>query len=156
MAVRESTHVTFTIESQKLTAAQIEQTVGLKPDSTWLMGAARGAFGAIAKTHGFVLESAIAPNVSVDQHVKEMIKRLSPFAQKLGALAADLDIELAISLHRKVGPNVELSRDDLRWLGVMGARIKIDVQIVSDAPKGGGASPAKPETRPTGYGQYSG
>jgi hypothetical protein len=156
MAVRESTHVTFTIESPKMTAAQIEQAVGLKPDASWLAGAARGAFGAIAKNHGFVLESTVSPNLSVEQHVKDMIKRLSPYAQKLGALGPELDIEFVISLHRKVGPVVDLGRDDLRWLGVIGARIRIDIQIVTDAPKAGGAAPAKPETRPTGYGQYQG
>ncbi len=142
MPVRESTHVTFTIESAKLTAQEIELRVGLKPDTAWTLGTPRGAFGAKARSHGFMLESALAPSVSLEEHVKEMIKRLSPFAQKLGALAADVESEFACLLHRKAGPAIELSRDQLRWLGVIGAKLRIDVQIVSDEPRGGAAQPA--------------
>lgn len=143
MAVRESTHVQFSIESVKLTAQEIEQRVGLKPDSTWVMGAPRGAFGAKAKSHGYMLESALAPNLSYEEHVKEMIKRLSPYAQKMGALAADVEAEFVVILHRRAGPAVDLSRDQLRWLGVIGAKLRFDIQIVSDEPRGGAA--AKPE-----------
>ena len=143
---RESTHVTFTIESVRLTAKQIEEQVGLKPDVSWVLGAERGAFGARAKTHGFVLDSTLSPNMSFDMHVGEMLKRLMPYAQKLGAIT-DLDIEFAVIMHRKAGPAVDVKRDDLRWLGVMGARLRIDVQIVSDSAKAPAAAGAKPEEK---------
>lgn len=145
MAQRESTNITFTIESARLTAQEIEQRVGLKPDVSWLSGAERGAFGARAKAHGFVLESTNSPTEPFDNHLKGMIARLSPFAQKIGALGNDLDIEFVCSLHRRTAPAVEISRDNLRWLGVMGARLKLDIQIVGDQPKGAAAAPPGPQ-----------
>lgn len=140
MAVRESSNVTFTIESPKLTAKEIEAQVGLKPDVSWLAGAVRGAFGARAKNHGFVLESTLSPNSPYEDHLREMLKRLAPYAQKIGALGLELDVEMLITLHRRQAPAVELKRDDLRWLGVMGARVRFDVQVLAEKN-----APAKPE-----------
>lgn len=147
----ESTRLTLTIESPKLTAKELEERLGLRPDVSWLAGAARGAFGARAKNHGFALESALSPNEPLSSHVREMLKRLAPYAQKLGALGPELDVELECTLHRRQAPAVELSRDDLRWLAAMGARLRIDVQLIDQArggaPAGGQQKPEGPAPR---------
>lgn len=148
MALRETTHVTFTIESPKLTAAELEQRLGLKPDVSWTAGAVRGAFGARAKNHGFVLESTLSPNEGLERHLGEMLKRLAPYAQKIGALGPELDIELLATLHRKAAPAVDVKRDDLRWLGVMGARLRLDTQLLAEKAAPGAAAPgAKPDSK---------
>src|SRR6185312_472969 len=132
---REQTVVSFNIFSDKLTAKDIEARTGLVPDDFWKIGDVRGAFGAKEKQHGFILNSKTRVTESLDDHLKEMLKRLAPYAQKIGALAAECRIEMSCQIHRKIGPRLKFERDDLRWLGVMGARLDVDVHILSEPPK---------------------
>ena len=146
--MREQTSVRFKISSATLTAAEVQARTGLVPDETWKIGDPRGHFGNIEKQHGFVLDSKTPITESLDDHVKAMLKRLAPYAQKIGALAGEAVIEFGCIVHRKVAPALRFDRDDLRWLGVMGARLDVDIFIISDAhskpppkPSGGAASP---------------
>lgn len=136
---REQTAIRFNIFSATLTAKDIEARTGLAPDESWKIGDARGAFGAVEKMNGFVLQSKARINESLDDHIKAMLKRLAPHAQKIGALANEAKIELSCQIHRKVGPALKFDRDDLRWLGVMGARLDIDVYILSEPQKSAGS-----------------
>ncbi len=134
---REQTAVRFNIFSMTLSAADIQARTGLTPDESWKIGDARGAFGAVEKQHGFVLKSKVRASESLNDHIREMLKRLAPCAQKIGALAADAKIELSCQIHRKLAPALKFERDDLRWLGVMGARLDIDVYILAEPQKSG-------------------
>lgn len=144
---REQTSVLFRITSATLSAPDIQSRTGLAPDETWKIGQVRGSFGNVEKKHGFVMESKAPISASLEDHVKGMIKRLAPAAQKVGALANDCVIEFVCQVHRKAGPRLKFDRDDLRWLGVMGARLDVDTFIIADAaaPK-----PAAPKTEPSG------
>ena len=135
MAAREQTTVRFAITSATLTAHEIQTRLGLVPDESWKIGDSRGTFGAIEKTHAFVLESKEPAQNSLDEHVKAMLKRLAPYAQKIGALTDQARIEFSCILHRKIAPALKFERDDLRWLGVMGAQLNVDFQIISEPPK---------------------
>ncbi len=144
MPPKEQTAVRFKISSASLSPQDLEARLGLTPDDSWKAGTARGAFGAVEKLHGFVLDSALPVTQALDAHVKAMLKRLSPYAQKIGALGADALVEFVCTVHRERGPRLKFERDDLRWLGVMGARLDVDVFIVAEPPKpgakpGGGA-----------------
>jgi hypothetical protein len=139
---REQTAVRFNIFSATLTAKDIETRTGLVPDESWKIGDSRGAFGATEKMHGFVLQSKVRIAESLDVHIQAMLKRLAPSAQKIGALANEAKIELSCQIHRKIAPALKFERDDLRWLGVMGARLDIDVYILAEPPKPAAVKPA--------------
>ena len=151
MISREQTAVLFKIHSASLSAQEIQARTGLAPDESWKIGDARGPFGAVEKMHGFVLESKVRMQDSLDDHIKGMLKRLSPHAQKIGALANEAKIELCCMVHRKVAPALKFERDDLRWLGVMGARLDIDIYILSEPPK-----PAPGQSGQPGSSTYAG
>lgn len=164
--MKEQTSVRFKITSATLTAADIQARTGLVPDETWKAGDARGQFGNVEKKHGFVLDSKTPISESLDDHVKGMIKRLAPCAQKIGALAGESVVEFACIVHRKVAPALRFERDDLRWLGVMGARLDVDIFILNEALMKGSSSsglfgtpapgtPAPGTPKPSGSG-YSG
>ena len=140
IVTREQTVVRFNIFSATLTAQEIQARTGLVPDEFWKIGDARGAFGAVEKMHGFVLESKCRPTESLNDHMQTMLKRLAPSAHKIGALADECKIELSCQIHRKLAPALKFERDDLRWLGVMGARLDVDVHIISE--------PQKPAAKP--------
>jgi hypothetical protein len=135
MITREQTAVRFKIHSATLTASDVQARTGLAPDESWKLGDARGPFGAVEKMHGFVLESKMRVQDSLDDHLKAMLKRLAPHAQQIGALANEAKIELCCMVHRKIAPALKFERDDLRWLGVMGARLDIDIYILSEPQK---------------------
>ena len=164
LITREQTVVTFNIFSDKLTAKDIEARTGLVPDDFWKIGDVRGAFGAKEKQHGFILNSKARITESLDDHLREMIKRLAPYAQKIGALAADCKIEMSCQIHRKQGPRLKFERDDLRWLGVMGARLDVDVHILAEPAKPAGMGPSgsptgaagNPSSGTTNPGMYQG
>jgi hypothetical protein len=139
---REQTAVRFNIFSATLSAKEIEARTGLAPDESWKIGDARGAFGAVEKMHGFVLQSKVRIQDSLDDHIKAMLKRVAPAAQKIGALANEAKIEMSCQVHRKIAPALKFERDDLRWLGVMGARLDIDIYILSEPPKAAAPKPA--------------
>ena len=140
--MREQTSVRFKIASTTLGVSDIQTRTGLTPDETWKIGAPRGRFSNIEKANGFVLESKLTMQNSLDDHVKAMLKRLIPHAQQIGALAGEAVIEFSCIVHRKTGPAVKLERDELRWLGVMAARLEIDVFIIGETK----AAPLNPET----------
>ncbi len=135
MITREQTAVLFKIHSATLSAQDVQARTGLAPDESWRIGDARGAFGAVEKMHGFVLESKVRMQDSLDDHLKAMLKRVAPHAQKIGALANEAKIEMCCMVHRKVAPALKFERDDLRWLGVMGARLDIDIFILQEHQK---------------------
>ena len=135
--MREQTAVRFKISSATLSAADVQARTGLAPDESWKIGDARGAFGAVEKMHGFVLESKVRGQDSLDDHIKAMLKRVAPAAQQIGALAREAVIEMSCMIHRKVAPALKFERDDLRWLGVMGARLDIDIFILHEPAKQG-------------------
>ncbi|MBI3552544.1 MAG: DUF4279 domain-containing protein [Elusimicrobia bacterium] len=134
---RENTTVAFKIQSASLTAVDLASRLGLKPDRTWVKGAARGAFGAIEKMHGLELESKLGPQASLNEHVQEMLKRLAACAVKIGEFGAQVSVEFTCTVARRRGPHVLFGRDELRWLAAMGAALDLDIQIVSDSPAPG-------------------
>ncbi len=147
MAMREQTAVRFKITSATLSAQDIQARTGLAPDETWKMGDARGAFGNVEKRHGFVLETKAMMSATLDDHIKAMLKRLAPHAQHIGAIAAETIIEFTCIVHRNAAPMLHFERDDIRWLGVMGAKLDVDIFILDEAKaKARYASPAAPAT----------
>ncbi|MBI3565070.1 MAG: DUF4279 domain-containing protein [Elusimicrobia bacterium] len=162
MALREQTAVTFRILSATLSAADIAARTGLTADETWKLGDARGRFGNVEKKHGFVMESKAIFSASLDDHIKAMLKRLAPAAQKIGALVNECSIEFVCTVHRKQAPMLRFERDDLRWLGVMGARLDVDIFVLNDpgarAPAAAPAAGTPPPgtTPPPSTGGYQG
>lgn len=150
MPPRETTSVTFRILSATLTAADIAARTGLTADESWKLGEARGRFGNVEKKHGFVLESKAIFSASLDDHIKAMLKRLAPSAQKIGALVNECSIEFVCTVHRKQAPMLRFERDDLRWLGVMGARLDVDIFVLNDPASRAPASPPAGTPAPGG------
>lgn len=137
--MREQTNVSLTITSTTLTVEELTAKIGLAPDTSWRAGTSRGLFGVTAKENGYVLESTQSMQASLDEHIKGLLQRCAPYAQKIGELGAD--VEFACALHRRSSPPLRLGRDDVRWLAVMGAHVALDTLILVEPAK---APPSKP------------
>jgi hypothetical protein len=145
--MRESTEVNLVISSTTVTAAQIEAALGMKPDDAWKTGEPRGAFSAPQKAHGYLLEGKAPIMASLEDHIRAMIKRVAPVAQKIGELSAQCTVVMQCRIFRKTAPSIYLTRDDLRWLAALGAKLDIDAAVVMEPPKpAAGAKPGDGKT----------
>ncbi len=140
--MREQTDVRLRILSQTLTPQDIEARIGLKPNESWKIGDRLGAFGASAREHGFVIESGALASSPFQDYMTALIRKIAPAAQKIGALGDSCVVEVVCTLHRKAAPLMTFERDDIRWIGVMGAKLRLDTFVISDAPRGGARAPS--------------
>jgi hypothetical protein len=135
--MREQTDVRLRILSLTMPPQDIEARIGLKPNESWKIGDRLGAFGAAARDHGFVIESDALASSPFQDYMTALIRKLAPAAQKIGALGDQCTIEVVCTFHRKAAPLLTFERDDLRWIGVMGAKLRIDTFVIFDAARGG-------------------
>jgi hypothetical protein len=133
--MREQHEVRLKITSMTMQPQEIEARIGLKPDESWKIGDRLGVFGAKAREHGFIVASGAPATASFPDTMTAMIRRLAPVAQRIGQLGEACVIEIVCTIHRKTGPLLTFERDDLRWIGVMGAKLRLDTFVTSDAPR---------------------
>jgi hypothetical protein len=136
---RETTSVRLRITSPTLTAAAIEVKLGIKPDESWKIGDRTGAFGAILKDHGYALDATALYTARLDDHMRALIKRIAPVAQKIGEISAQAKVELVCALFCKTPPPILFSRDDLRWLAALGASLDVSVTLLVERSSSGTA-----------------
>ncbi|PIR17641.1 MAG: hypothetical protein COV48_08435 [Elusimicrobia bacterium CG11_big_fil_rev_8_21_14_0_20_64_6] len=128
---RETTVVKLRITSATLTAQAIEAKLGLKPDEAWKIGDRTGTFGAILKDHGYELISSALYTLDLADHLRVLLKRIAPVAQKVGEISSEAKVEIVCTLFVKSTPPISFTRDDLRWFAAMGASLDVEVgQIV--------------------------
>jgi hypothetical protein len=131
--MRESTEVRLVVTSPTVTAADLQARLGLKPDDSWKQGEERGTFKNKEKFHGFVVESG-HPLLGFEDQLRELIKRMAASAVTLGQLAAQVKAQVQCRLMRKQIPQIDIPRDELRWLAAMGASLEIDIQVEPPPP----------------------
>lgn len=151
MIVRENVSVQLKITSATLTPTEIEKRLGIKPDESWKTGDRTGVFGAIEKANCYTLISTPIPTASLEDHVQSILRRVAPVATKIGEFASQATIKLVCAVQRKSIPPIILGRDDIRWLGVMGAQLDVEVTVVPDKEREAlrNAPPASAQKPPT-------
>lgn len=132
---RESTSVRLLITSATLTAAAIESKLGIKPDESWKIGDRTGTFGALLKDHGYALDAVAPYSVNLADHLRAMIKRIAPVAQKIGEISGQAKVQMVCTLFCKAPPLITFERDDLRWLAALGASLDVGVTLIVDRAK---------------------
>ncbi len=139
---RETASVRLRITSTTLTAADIEAKLGIKPDEAWKIGDRTGAFGALLKDHGYELDASALYIVNLADHMRAMIKRIAPVAQKIGEISAQAKVQMVCTLFCKAPPPITFTREDLRWLAAIGASLDVDMNLLIER--------AQPETKQPG------
>jgi hypothetical protein len=145
--MRESTEVRLVVTSPTVTAADLQTRLNLKPDDSWKLGEERGTFKNKEKFHGFVVESG-HPLLGFEDQLRELIKRMAASAVTLGQLAQHVKAQVQCRLLRKQIPQIDIPRDELRWLAAMGASLEIDIQVEAPPPAQAGKPGDKDEKKP--------
>lgn len=140
---RETTKVRLRITSAALTAEEIEAKLGIKADESWKIGDRTGTFGAVLKDHGYALDAVALYTLKLDDHMRAMIKRIAPVAQKIGEISSQAKVEMICTLFCRTPPPLTFSRDDLRWLAAIGASLDVEVGMLVDR-----VQPASAERKP--------
>ena len=125
-----------------MTAVDIEARLGIKPDESWRIGDRTGTFGAILKDHGYALDAVALYTLKLGDHMRSMIKRIAPVAQKIGEISGEAKVEMVCTLFCKSAPPIAFTRDDIRWLAAIGASLEVEVGLLVER-----AQPA-PEKKP--------
>lgn len=140
---RETTKVRLRITSATMTAAAIEEKLGIKADESWKVGDLSGTFGAILKDHGYALDAVAPYTIKLEDHLRAMIKRIAPVAQKIGEISGEAKVEMVCTMFCKAAPPIAFSRDDLRWIAAIGGSLDVEVGMLVER-----AQPASAERKP--------
>jgi hypothetical protein len=127
---RETTNVRLRITSPTLTAAEIETRLGIKADESWKIGDRTGTFGAVLKDHGYAIDAVSPYSINLADHMRAMIKRIAPVAQKIGEISTLAKVEMICTMFCKTAPPISFERDDLRWLAAIGASLDVSVGML--------------------------
>ncbi|MEW2330033.1 DUF4279 domain-containing protein [Micromonospora chersina] len=84
-----SQYAYFKLASVRVTAAEITARLGIDPDEVSVRGS-RLAQPPRPATHMWQIVCR-EPGLTVDEQIKHIVDRLSPHAERIGALAAELD-----------------------------------------------------------------
>ena len=132
--MREQTAIRLKITSTALTPQDIEARLGIKPDESWKIGDRTGTFGAVLKEHGYALDSTAPYSATLADHMRALIKRIAPIAQKIGEISTSGKVEMSCTIHCKAVPPMAFERDDIRWLAALGARLDFDIYVITERP----------------------
>ncbi|MEK7388863.1 MAG: DUF4279 domain-containing protein [Elusimicrobiota bacterium] len=132
--MQESIGVRLKISSTTLTAQDIEARLNIKPDESWKIGDLTGAFGAVLKQHGYALDSKGPLRATPAEHLHLLLKRVASVAQIIGELSTQATVEVLCHARCKTLPPFSFTRDDVRWLAALGAKLELDAVLIADRP----------------------
>ena len=141
---RETTRVRLRITSATLTAEAIEAKLGIKADESWKIGDRTGTFGAILKDHGYAIDAVALYTLKLDDHMRAMIKRIAPVAQKIGEISGEAKVEMVCTMFCKAAPPIAFTRDDVRWLAAIGASVEVEVGLLVERAQPASSAEKKP------------
>jgi hypothetical protein len=79
--------VYFMVKSEELTAEQIAERVGMRPDRVMVRGS-RQAAPAVPACHGWQVDTSVDRSVWLDEQIRLLIARVAPAAPRIGELVA--------------------------------------------------------------------
>ncbi len=118
------------IYSQTLTPSQVSAILGLECDKGYEKGNIVRPHGIVQrKEHQWFIYSRIPRSVPLEDHVKDVLDRVSGVTEKICALAKQpaTEIELGCVIHSKESPALVFSTDVVVTLCKMGASIDVDL-----------------------------
>lgn len=123
-------YVRLKIVSQDLTAEEITVFTGLKPDRTWKIGDLRPKTIIKEKQNGWLIQSLLSKEESLESHVENLLNRLRPFASKLLELSTKVEIQFSCVAYDVSPPALFFKKDIIAQISALGASLDIDLYIV--------------------------
>jgi len=129
MTEPEKNIVRLKIISSRQTAQQITETIGLACDRSWSIGDRRGKTGYIHKNYGWVLNSNLPESTGLEEHVKKLLERLSPYEDKIRMVAELECVEFSCVIYAPESPALNFSKEVVGKISNFGAGLDVDLYL---------------------------
>lgn len=127
--------VSLRVFSEARTARDISTHIGLQPDESWNAGDRRTRANVIQDRSGWILYSGLPRvGVPVEKHLKRLLARVRPLADRLQILARDSEIAIICFVYTDHQLILDISPELIQEINSLGFGIGIETYYV---PPGG-------------------
>lgn len=122
------------ITSQTISPIQISKMLGIQCDECHAKGDLRKRTLIDEKENSWILKSNLSKNISINEHIGELLVRVSPKAGIIGELVNQSDIEVQFScvIFTSRRPPLSFSKEQVALINKMRANIDIDIYLIPD------------------------
>ena len=121
--------VTLTIVSLKHSPEEIDAFVGVKCDNSWRIGDYRAKTIIKEKDNGWVVNSGLDKNASIDNHFEELLRKLSPLSEMIKLLSEENYVEVSCAVYADEIPSLHFEKDVIHRICKLGANLDVDLYL---------------------------
>ena len=121
--------VRLKISSVSRTPEQISDATGFLCDHSWRIGEKRGKTSIVEKTNGWILNSKMPQNSSLEAHIEALLGRLLVHADRIRALSENETVELSCVIYASAPPSLNFDKSVIQRVWQIGASLDIDLYI---------------------------
>jgi hypothetical protein len=122
------------ITSNTITPIQISNILGILYDECHLVGDLRKNTIIQEKENVWIIRSHLLRSISINEHINELLERISPTIERIGELATQHEIRVQFScvIFTSTRPPLSFSREQVVLISKLGANIDIDLYLLPD------------------------
>jgi hypothetical protein len=124
-------YVRLKVVSNKLTAEDIAKAIDIEPDLTWKIGDLRPKTTIKEKTNGWMVQSNLPKEASLELHIENLLGRLQPVAPKLFQLSIEAEVQLSCVAYDASPPALFFEKEVIAQISALGATLDIDLYITA-------------------------
>lgn len=129
--MKDEFHAKLGIFSVTLPPDQISAFLGMKCDKGYHIGDRRGGTTIYEKENAWLVYSRIPRYAPLQDHVSDILERVSPVVEKIGGMAkqADVEVEFGCIVHTSDRPAMFFTKEQITAICKMGASLDIDLYV---------------------------
>jgi hypothetical protein len=131
--MNQETYVCLKIFSEKMTSDEITAAVGVHCDRSWKIGDIRGKTIIKEKNHGWVVESGLSKEATLEEHIEALMRRLEPFINKIQQLSGQNDVCFSCVIYSEYNPPLFFEKAVIKWISALGACMDLDTYVLGEA-----------------------
>jgi len=139
--MQDETNVRLYIFSICKTPEEITEAVGIPCDKFWRIGDKRGKSIIKQKENGWALNSGLPNSASLEEHIKKLLERLSPYKEKIRMFAQHEDVQFSCIIYTATRPPLYFSKKVIQQINYLEASLDIDLYIVPNEATNAGGMP---------------
>ena len=130
----EEYYAELTISSLTLTPDEISEMLGMKYDHCHVKGNNIGKSILKAPKHSWMVYSRIPRDNDIDEHITDLLERISPISDKLKNIVSYPDIEILFYcvIYTKNRQDFGFNYDQVQAIADIGASINVDLYLLPE------------------------
>lgn len=122
--------VRLKIVSEKIISEEIDALVGLKSSRSWKIGDYRGKTKIKENNNGWVLNSGLGEEESLESHIESLLKLLEPKADLIRKISDENMVEFSCAIYSKETPALNFDRSVIGQISALGASLDVDLYLI--------------------------